>query len=1308
MAATMAETSSNQPQELLDSPAETSTAAANNGALASNGSVGAGFCYDDLFPALPEMSGGGDFDGANNGGGGLNGGAANGTHGHQHKLAQPSMIVPAAPKINRTEFFQIPTEERRLKDQPTSIGVTPADCDQASEREKRLVYEIGKDTVTSIELTTSKSDGVLSVVINGRTDKVQEAKMRIIKNLVQEAQMEVVVPREHHRHVLGSKAQRLRNLEAETGTRISVPRPEDASECITIRGPREGIEEARNRIQTLSDELSKHAQEAMDIEKKYHVFILGPNNKTVESIRSQTGARIRIPPLSVKEDTMVVISGEKEGVAEAKRRIVTIYTECRANVRDTSMQVPKEQHKYILGRGGQTLQDMFEKTGVWIEVPPQESDSCTVTLLGEPAKLGQALSLVYEKANSVIKVEMQAPVWLHKYLIGKKGENINRIRENFKDAFVEFADNSTIRLEGPRDSIEAVRKQLQDEINSITSNTSYAEVRADPSYHPHIIGKSGSNVNRLKQELNVKIHIPSQNDFNANGGGLDVITIEGEPEAVKKAKQELEEMVRKLKNEASRELKVESRLHGLLIGPGGEKIQEVRKKFNQVNIAFPDASRNMDHVTIRGDKADVDRCYKHLSEMVKELMLTNYKADVTLFKQFVKYLCTNKGKEILKSIQQEASVRIGLPKEGASYDQVTVTGEEAKVDKAKRLLLEAQRRNSDIVESTVMIPNKLHGAMLKNKRNLLNSILEEAGCNPADIDVQFPPNGSNSDKCNISGPKDMVEKAKKRLVEEANERALASYTEEVKAKAQHHRFLIGRQGANIRKLREKTSARVIFPSEDSAEDRETIVIMGHETAVKAARKELEAMIAELENITEDSVSIPLKHHKHFVARRGEVLTQIAEDFGGVQVSFPKSSANSETVTLKGAKECVAGAKQRLLDIAKELDAQVTITVCIPQIHHRAVMGAKGVKVQGITKEFNVQIKFPERAANGEAAVEIDENGDCDENDPRNLIVVSGLATNCEGAKKALEAFVPVTIEVPVDAKLHRFIIGQKGRDVRELMDRYDVNVKVPQSSENIDFVRVTGTRDNVEKCRLDLEDRIKQLEADEEDRKLKSFTLTLDVPAKHHPKIVGRRGAVVTKLRERHDVQIHFPKKDDSDGGDSITISGYEKNAYAARDEILSMVGELEEMITKEIKLDRRIHSRIIGARGRNVRKIMDDHKVDIKFPREDDPDPDMVTITGLEDNVEEAINVLKDREDELMDMCANEAPPQQAVSAVSSIFSGSGRGGNRGNNQQGFVVNGAPWSAPGTNAPDTSSQSDFPSFGGSNANSAVAWGPRR
>lgn len=54
---------------------------------------------------------------------------------------------------------------------------------------------------------------------------------------------------------------------------------------------------------------------------------------------------------------------------------------------------------------------------------------------------------------------------------------------------------------------------------------------------------------------------------------------------------------------------------------------------------------------------------------------------------------------------------------------------------------------------------------------------------------------------------------------------------------------------------------------------------------------------------------------------------------------------------------------------------------------------------------------------------------------------SGRQDKCEAAKNALMALVPVTIEVAVPFDLHRFIIGQKGKDVREMMTAFDVNIK---------------------------------------------------------------------------------------------------------------------------------------------------------------------------------------------------------------------------------------------------------------------------
>ena len=66
----------------------------------------------------------------------------------------------------------------------------------------------------------------------------------------------------------------------------------------------------------------------------------------------------------------------------------------------------------------------------------------------------------------------------------------------------------------------------------------------------------------------------------------------------------------------------------------------------------------------------------------------------------------------------------------------------------------------------------------------------------------------------------------------------------------------------------------------------------------------------------------------------------------------------------------------------------------------------------------------------------------------------------------------------------------------------------------------------------------------------------MTVDPKHHPKIIGRRGAVISKIRDEFDVNIQFPDKG-SEKDDEITVVGYEDKAKAAQDEILKLVAEL-------------------------------------------------------------------------------------------------------------------------------------------------------
>lgn len=92
---------------------------------------------------------------------------------------------------------------------------------------------------------------------------------------------------------------------------------------------------------------------------------------------------------------------------------------------------------------------------------------------------------------------------------------------------------------------------------------------------------------------------------------------------------------------------------------------------------------------------------------------------------------------------------------------------------------------------------------------------------------------------------------------------------------------------------------------------------------------------------------------------------------------------------------------------------------------------------------------------------------------------------------------------------------------------------------------------------------------------------------------------------------------------------GYEDKALAAKEEILGLVKDLESQVSREVRVDARVHPRLIGQRGRSIRKIMEQFHVDVKFPRESDSDPNIITISGHADDVDAAKDHILNLEEE-------------------------------------------------------------------------------
>lgn len=69
-----------------------------------------------------------------------------------------------------------------------------------------------------------------------------------------QAQVELRIPKDHHKFILGKGGSKLKAIELSTATKIITPRSDENSEMIKITGTKEGIDKAKHEIQLISDE----------------------------------------------------------------------------------------------------------------------------------------------------------------------------------------------------------------------------------------------------------------------------------------------------------------------------------------------------------------------------------------------------------------------------------------------------------------------------------------------------------------------------------------------------------------------------------------------------------------------------------------------------------------------------------------------------------------------------------------------------------------------------------------------------------------------------------------------------------------------------------------------------------------------------------------------------------------------------------------------------------------------------------------------------------------------------------------------
>lgn len=250
------------------------------------------------------------------------------------------------------------------------------------------------------------------------------------------------------------------------------------------------------------------------------------------------------------------------------------------------------------------------------------------------------------------------------FLIGRKGENINKYREEF-DVEIQVNDGK-VEIKGPKakadlakTKILALRKKLEDEATHV--------LKIKPQYHRDMIGAKGNQVNRLQDRYNIRIQFPrtgqngsderSVGDEASDAGGSrngrsnqapDEVILRGPKQGVDQARDELLNLLQwTIDNSHSSTVSVAQSQVPSLIGQGGREMDNLRM-LTGAQIDVPPNRDSTDpsgrvQIQIRGNKKQVEEAKKLLEHKAKAFDETVVKT-IHVDKKYHKTLIGSMGK----------------------------------------------------------------------------------------------------------------------------------------------------------------------------------------------------------------------------------------------------------------------------------------------------------------------------------------------------------------------------------------------------------------------------------------------------------------------------------------------------------------------------------------------------------------------------------------------------------------------------------------------------------------------------------------
>jgi hypothetical protein len=312
-----------------------------------------------------------------------------------------------------------------------------------------------------------------------------------------------------------------------------------------------------------------------------------------------------------------------------------------------TLDIPEESHSDLIGPNRTTLNALSSGT-VHVTVgtttkplpgrKPQAAKPNQLTVRGREAEDVDAtvknILQAYQQLkdgvdiNEIIRVELEYPQNLAGMLIGSKGANLNKFKDQY-GVDIQMKEGKA-QLKGPKHNVEIVRRKLNKQIKQLEDTASLV-LRVPAVHHKTIIGTKGKFVKRLEEKYNVRIKFPKSSNVdhattdNGESSRPDEVTIKGPKKGAAEAKREIEEVLQyELENGYTATVPILARNCRQFIQAHLKELRALREEGATINIPNEGENGNNEPdakvgIKVRGTKKDVDQIVKQLNKWIKEL-----------------------------------------------------------------------------------------------------------------------------------------------------------------------------------------------------------------------------------------------------------------------------------------------------------------------------------------------------------------------------------------------------------------------------------------------------------------------------------------------------------------------------------------------------------------------------------------------------------------------------------------------------------------------------------------------------------------